>query len=139
MKFSRQRQAIWDDIKDRKDHPTAEAVYLSVKTAYPNISLGTVYRNLMLMRDMGMLRTVDVGDGVIHFDPNTSDHNHFLCVSCGRVLDIDDGMDAEAVKASASSRFAGKIEGFSAYFYGLCPDCLSKMEDGSASDVGSDT
>lgn len=121
-KFSRQRQAIWDFIKDRTDHPTAEAVYLGVKSACPNISLGTVYRNLMLMRDTGMIQTVEVGDGVIHFDPNTTDHNHFICTNCGKVIDIDGG-DVEAIKQEAAAHFTGRIQGYSAYFYGLCPDC----------------
>ena len=121
-KFSRQREAIWNYLKDRKDHPTAESVYLAVRQDCTNISLGTVYRNLMLLKDTGMIRTVDVGDGVIHFDPNTSEHDHFICVNCGRVIDIEGG-DTEAIKAEAAKNFAGRIQGYSAYFSGLCPDC----------------
>ncbi|MDD5940415.1 MAG: transcriptional repressor, partial [Lachnospiraceae bacterium] len=79
IKYSRQREAIWDYLKDRKDHPTADDIYIAVRKDFPNISLGTVYRNIMLMKNMGRIRTVDVGDGIIHFDPNTSEHDHFIC------------------------------------------------------------
>ena len=69
LKYSRQRQAVWDFIQTRSDHPTASIVYEEVRRMYPNISLGTVYRNLMLLRDMGKIGTVDIGDNAVHFDP----------------------------------------------------------------------
>ena len=125
LKYSKQRQAVWDFLKDRKDHPTADVIYNGVREEYPNISLGTVYRNLMVLRDLGKVRTVEVGDGVIHFDPNVSEHDHFICTRCGRVLDID-GVDDQKVKAAAAAHFSGTIEGYSAYFYGICGDCLHK-------------
>lgn len=116
-------------MKDRTDHPTAESVYTSVKKDFPNISLGTVYRNLMLMRDTGKLNTVDVGDGVIHFDPNTSEHSHFVCTDCGRIIDLP-GVDMAAIKAGAQMKFRGKIEGCQTCFYGLCEDCMKKKSEG---------
>lgn len=127
-KFSRQRQAIWINLKDRRDHPTAEEIYNSVRQQYPNISLGTVYRNLMHFREEGLIRTVEVGDGVIHFDPDTSEHDHFICTSCGRVTDIR-GIDSEKIRAAASRNFSGEIRGYSTYFYGLCEDCANSRKN----------
>ena len=109
LKYSRQRTAIWDYIKDRKDHPTADMVYEGVRKDYPKISLGTVYRNLMLMKDIGKIRTVEVGDGAIHFDPNVSEHDHFICSCCGKVIDID---------VEDIARIA--------FFYGICEECIAK-------------
>lgn len=137
LKHSKQRDAIYEFLKGRKDHPTADAVYMGVREKYPNISLGTVYRNLMLLRDTGMLQTVDVGDGVIHFDADTSEHNHFVCVRCGCVQDLS--MDSiDGVIDIAARNFSGKITGYSAYFYGLCSKCLQEENgipsENSASD-----
>lgn len=125
LKYSRQRAAIWDYIKDRKDHPTADMVYEGVRKDYPKISLGTVYRNLMLMKDIGKIRTVEVGDGAIHFDPNVSEHDHFICSCCGKVIDID-GEDIARIKELASRNFGGRIDGYSAFFYGICEECIAK-------------
>lgn len=125
LKYSRQRTAIWDYIKDRKDHPTADMVYEGVRKDYPKISLGTVYRNLMLMKDIGKVRTVEVGDGAIHFDPNVSEHDHFICSCCGKVIDID-GEDIARIKELASRSFGGRIDGYSAFFYGICEECITK-------------
>ena len=125
LKYSRQRTAIWDYIKDRKDHPTADMVYEGVRKDYPKISLGTVYRNLMLMKDIGKIRTVEVGDGAIHFDPNVSEHDHFICSCCGKVIDID-GEDIARIKELASRNFGGRIDGYSAFFYGICEECIGK-------------
>jgi len=125
LKYSRQRAAIWDYIKDRKDHPTADMVYEGVRKDYPKISLGTVYRNLMLMKDIGKIRTVEVGDGAIHFDPNVSEHDHFICSCCGKVIDID-VEDIARIKELASRNFGGRIDGYSAFFYGICEECIAK-------------
>ena len=125
LKYSRQRTAIWDYIKDRKDHTTADMVYEGVRKDYPKISLGTVYRNLMLMKDIGKVRTVEVGDGAIHFDPNVSEHDHFICSCCGKVIDID-GEDIARIKELASRNFGGRIDGYSAFFYGMCEECIAK-------------
>ena len=78
LKYSRQREVIKDFLCTRKDHPTADVVYMNVRQQFPNISLGTVYRNLTLLSDMGEIIRLRVGDGVDHFDADTSPHNHFV-------------------------------------------------------------
>ena len=129
MKHSRQRDAIWNFIKDSTEHPDAETVYLGVRESYPNISIGTVYRNLMLLTKIGRLRIVDIGDSVLHFDPNLTEHDHFICKKCGRILDLDTGSDHAQIRRRAAGNFGGRIEGYSAYFYGICEKCL--QSDGS--------
>ena len=85
LKYSRQREAIKENLMSRRDHPTADAVYLSIREEYPNISLGTVYRNLQLLTELGELQKIRVGDGLDHFDADTSTHYHFYCNKCGAV------------------------------------------------------
>ena len=122
LKYSRQREAIKSFLMTRKDHPTADVVYENVRKEFPNISLGTVYRNLTLLSDMGELLRLRVGDGMDHFDADTSPHYHFICQDCGRVIDLD--MDSlEAIDNIAGANFGGQIKGHVTYFYGSCEDC----------------
>lgn len=122
VKYSRQREVIKDFLCTRKDHPTADMVYMNVRQQYPNISLGTVYRNLTLLTERGEIRKISVGDGVDHFDADTAPHNHFICKRCGSVIDLE--MDSiEHISESARQNFDGHIEGHVTYFYGLCGDC----------------
>ena len=82
-KYSRQRESIKDFLATRKDHPTADMVYQNVRRQNPNISLGTVYRNLTLLAESGEINRLNMGDGVDHFDADTSPHYHLLCTKCG--------------------------------------------------------
>ena len=89
LKYSRAREAILSFLKTRKDHPTADVIYENVRQQYPKVSLGTIYRNLSLLADTGQIAKLTFGDGREHFDWDARPHNHFVCRSCGAVLDID--------------------------------------------------
>lgn len=107
----------------RKDHPTADTVYMNVRRQNPNISLGTVYRNLTLLADIGEINRLRVGDGVDHFDADTSPHYHFVCSECGGVTDLR--MDSiEKITEIAGAGFDGHIAGHVTYFYGTCGNCI---------------
>lgn len=122
LKYSRQREVIKDFLHTRKDHPTADVVYSNVRQQYPNISLGTVYRNLTLLSEMGEIQRLRVGDGVDHFDADTSPHNHFICTECGSVIDLM-MEDISRINEVAGRSFDGRIDGHVTYFYGLCGNC----------------
>ena len=127
LKYSRQREAIKAFLCTRKDHPTADVVYLNVSKEYPNISLGTVYRNLTLLADMGEIRRLRVGDGQDHFDYDTSLHYHFVCDQCGKVMDLE--MDSiEKINEIAGINFDGKITGHITYFHGSCGECMQEND-----------
>ena len=122
LKHSRQRDAIYDFLMTRKDHPTADVVYSHLRQDFPNISLGTVYRNLTLLSEIGQIRRLHLGDGVDHFDADISPHYHFLCSECGCVIDLKmDNIDY--INQLADVGFDGQIAGNITYFYGLCPKC----------------
>lgn len=128
LKHSKQRDMIMDFLMTRKDHPTADVVYLNVREKNPNISLGTVYRNLTLLADIGEIRRLRVGDGVDHFDADVSPHYHFVCKNCGCVLDLE--MESvEGIVKKAAAHFPGRIDGHMTHFYGLCEDCLEKESE----------
>lgn len=124
MKFSRQRAAILSFLESRKDHPTAELVYTNVKLEYPNISLGTVYRNLNQLAEAGMITKYHFGDlGIDHFDFNTNPHHHFVCTSCNAVIDLEMD-DISHINDIAAKNFDGLIQGHQVYFCGLCKKCV---------------
>lgn len=121
-KFSKQRQAIIDYLCSTTEHPTAETVYTNVRISYPNVSLGTVYRNLNLLAEEGEILRLTCGDGSDRFDGNPKPHYHFLCTSCGRVLDLV--MESlNHIDILAAAGFAGTIEGHTVLFHGKCPVC----------------
>ena len=122
-KYSRQRECILKKLQSRRDHPTADMVYESVQVEEPNISLGTVYRNLSFLTENGQILKISTGIGPDHFDGFTEAHNHFVCRKCGRVLDLDYVAD-EKIIAYASKNFNGEIKGYDLQFYGTCEDCL---------------
>ncbi len=122
LKYSRQREVIKDFLINRKDHPTADTVYMNVREQYPNISLGTVYRNLTLLADLGEIQRLRVGDGVDHFDADVSPHYHFVCTECGSVIDLE--MESiDHIIDIAGMNFDGHITGHVTYFYGICGNC----------------
>lgn len=128
IKHSRQRDAIKNFLMSRKDHPTAEVVYSHVIKEFPNISLGTVYRNLSFLVENGQAIKVPCNDGSVHFDGNVMPHYHFQCVECGAVIDLDfDGTtESHQFCNAASQGFGGQIDGNVTFFYGKCPDCVKK-------------
>lgn len=123
MKYSRQRELIKEYLASTTSHPTADKVYDEIRKAIPNISLGTVYRNLNQLAEAGEILKISCGDSCDHFDGNPLPHYHFICRKCGSVLDLE--MESiDFINISANKAFEGSIEGSVTYFYGLCPLCV---------------
>ena len=122
MKYSRQRESILKCLRSTKCHPTAETVYQNILAENPNISLGTVYRNLTLLTELGEIRKITSFDGPDRFDGNTMPHYHFICRKCGTVADLE--MDSLThIDLLAAHNFPGIIEGHITHFYGKCANC----------------
>jgi Fur family peroxide stress response transcriptional regulator len=121
-KFSRQREAIKEYLSHTKEHPTADTVYTNIRSIYPHVSLGTVYRNLNLLAEQGEVMKLNCSDGVVRFDGNPEPHYHFICSKCGSVLDLN--MDSiDHINDMAGKDFKGRIEGHTIIFHGNCPEC----------------
>lgn len=130
-KFSRQRESIKSYLASTKEHPTADMIYMHIRNIYPNISLGTVYRNLNLLVEQGEIIKVSHGSGSDRFDSNSKPHYHFICTKCSCVEDImipDETLQELYKVASNSEGFEGKIEGNDTFFYGLCKNCKDAQE-----------
>ena len=121
LKYSRQREAIKTYLEGRTDHPTADMVYTAIREIYPNISLGTVYRNLTLLAQQGEILKISCGESSDRFDAKTMPHYHFICEECGQVEDLMD-IDTNAINKLAEMNFDGEVLGHQLYFYGRCKE-----------------
>ncbi len=123
-KRSRQRERILAVLKSTRSHPTASWVYAQVKPDFPALSLGTVYRNLNILREQGLIQILQSGGNFDRFDAITSPHYHFVCLNCGRVEDLDLPIDPNLDQRIAAQ--TGRlVSGHRLCFYGFCPDCAS--------------
>jgi len=118
--YSRQREAIKRVLCSTDTHPTARQVYEMVRQEIPNISLGTVYRNLAALSDSGDILGITVGDGSEHFDGDKRPHIHLHCRKCGNIADAPLTSDAP-IKAAAKAGFVPDSEVY--VVYGVCAEC----------------
>lgn len=125
-KHFRKREAILSCLRQTNTHPSAEWVHAQLKAEYPDISLGTVYRNLAYFKESGAIISLDTVDGVERFDANTAPHVHFICTGCGRVQDLMEMTVPEALSETAGACCGGKVESCQLTFTGLCADCSHK-------------
>lgn len=123
--FSRQREAILNVLHSTDVHPTAGWVYERVRETIPNISLGTVYRNLAELTRSGEILSLSVGDGYEHYDGNSAPHAHLHCRICGSIEDAE----LESNSLADAARCRGFTPDTSVYIaYGVCAECNSKKE-----------
>ena len=124
-RLTTQRQIILEELAKVKTHPTASELYEMVRKRLPRIGLGTVYRNLELMAEKGMILKLEVGGAQKRFDATTETHYHIRCVVCGRVDDLDMPVSKELVQ-EAQKRSNYKILSHHVEFTGICADCQKR-------------
>lgn len=123
---SRKRQAILDYLRAVDEHPTAEMVYNRLKPDYPELSLGTVYRNLSVLEEDGLVISVGNVNGQERYDARVEPHAHFVCGSCHRVSDVFLNDETDRLLGEVNGRSACKATSYTLTFYGLCADCCQK-------------
>ena len=122
--YSRKREAILQTLRATKMHPTAEWVYQHLKTAFPDLSMGTVYRNLSLFKQEGLIASVGIVNGQERFDGNITPHTHFVCLNCGIVQDSGPFPTEEV--ARVSQKYGVTVLTEQVLYYGYCSDCEEK-------------
>ena len=135
LRNTRQRAVILEELRKTRTHPTADELYRRVRRRLPRISLGTVYRNLELLSERGVIRKLELGGSQRRYDGDTEHHCHVRCVACGRVDDIDcrsPGRIAEAF----TDKSGYKILGHRFELFGLCPACQGKKRRAGAEGRG---
>lgn len=121
---SKKRDAILECIRQTKCHPSAEWIYTQLKPEHPDLSLGTVYRNLALFRESGEVVSVGTVNGVERLDACVTPHAHFICENCEAVLDID--LPTDELQTDLGEQYGFEIHRSEMLFRGLCRDCCQK-------------
>ncbi len=124
FRMTSQRQVILKELRAVTTHPTADEVYIMVRRVHPHISLGTVYRNLEILTDMGLVQKLECAGNQRRYDGNPERHHHIRCTGCGIVRDVDSGA------VSSFSFLPERIPGFQVLdtrflFFGVCDDCCT--------------
>ena len=125
IRLTTQRQVILEELGKVKTHPTASEVYEMVRKRLPRIGLGTVYRNLELMAESGMILKLEVGGTQKRFDADTSTHYHIRCCLCGKVDDIQVPVQ-EAVNSIAAHVCEYTVLSHHIEFTGICSSCQGR-------------
>jgi len=127
MRLTTQRQIILEELGKVTSHPTASDVYDMVRKRLPRIGLGTVYRNLELMAESGIILKLEVGGTQKRFDATVESHYHIRCSVCGKVDDIDIEVQEE-INETAAKSCNYKILGHHIEFSGICDDCQAEEQ-----------
>ncbi len=123
-----QRLAILKILAGSTAHPSVEAIYEEVKGDFPTTSLATVYKTLVLMKDLNQVMEISIGDGSNRYDGNQPfPHPHLICVKCKKIIDFEpDPLDSVVIKVAKKTGY--KIISHRLDFFGICPDCQAESE-----------
>ena len=125
---TKQRKAILDFLKTTRSHPTADQVYDSVRKIIPSISKGTVYRNLQVLIDSGIVSVLDIRGTLSRYEVRQAAHYHFRCEGCGRVVDLDLPVDP-GLDDRVSKRTGFVVSGHQTEFRGWCASCRQPSQN----------
>lgn len=123
-KYSYKREEIYRVIRSTKEHPSAEWIYMQLKPKIPDLSIGTVYRNLATFKSEGVVASVGVVNGQERFDGNTAPHTHFVCESCGSVIDVPTIQCDKSASERILREYGAEVAECKLSFHGKCKDCL---------------
>lgn len=133
LRFTQPRKIILDVLDGTTDHLSAEDIFMKVHPTYPNIGLTTVYRNLEVLEEMGIIGKFHFGDGrhryeLVQSPKKPGHHHHLICTGCKQIIDYDDFVDKEVeflekVELALSLRHDFQITGHMIQFYGICRTC----------------
>lgn len=127
QRHSGKRDAILCNLRARKDHPTADMIYADMREIYPDISLGTVYRNLSDLCSSGLI--IKIGsEGSERYDGDISYHTHFFCNECGGVADVFSALTLSG-KEEAEKETGGRLDSVNISLRGVCKNCLQKSKN----------
>jgi Fur family transcriptional regulator, peroxide stress response regulator len=127
VRITPQRHAILEYLIHSMAHPTADDIYKALEGKFPNMSVATVYNNLRVFREVGLVKELTYGDASSRFDYVTSDHYHVICDECGKIVDFHyPGLDEVEQLASHVTGF--KVRNHRMEIYGTCDNCSANKE-----------
>lgn len=126
MRYSHQRELILKEVGRRQDYPTAEQICTSLRSECPRLSLGTVYRDLNTLVEVGMIRRVSIPGKADCFDGRTDIHENFYCRTCGRVLGFS--VPADQMRKILDGGSENQVEDYMLTVFGTCKECSKKVK-----------
>lgn len=121
MNYSKQRETMLNILRSTKSHPTANEIYVEMRKNNPKISLGTVYRNLAMLTEMGIILRLDTEHDSVHYDGCVAPHYHFVCNDCKRVVDLD--IEPIDLNKQINEKYGCNVSSHTLIFYGTCSKC----------------
>ena len=128
-RLTQQREVVLEEVRKAYHHPTADEIYENVRKKLPHISLGTVYRNLDVLAEFGLIKKIEPDFPQMRFDGNTKEHYHITCLSCGKIEDAPfepSGRSLENLENALGNLTKYGIFGHKLEFIGLCSACREK-------------
>ncbi|MDJ0720868.1 MAG: transcriptional repressor [Desulfobacterales bacterium] len=122
LRMTRQRQGILEELRKDNNHPSADELFGRVRKQMPRISLGTVYRNLEILSELGEIQTIQMAGSLKRFDGVAENHYHIRCVNCDRLIDAPVQV-SKALENAVQVRTDFRILGHQVEFTGICPEC----------------
>lgn len=120
LKLTPQRMAILEFLDGNCEHPAVEDIYKEIKKKFPMLSLATVYKNLDVLKENGLVRELTIDAERKHFDPDTHPHHHLICINCKKIVDIDSDIPIEIPDEQKASF---EVTESHITFFGVCPEC----------------
>lgn len=126
VRITPQRHAILEYLIQSMSHPTADDIYKSLESKFPNMSVATVYNNLRVFREVGLVKELTYGDASSRFDFVTTDHYHIICEKCEKIVDFHyPGLDEVEQLAAHVTGF--EVGTHRMEIYGVCPECQNRQ------------
>jgi Fur family transcriptional regulator, peroxide stress response regulator len=122
---SKQRERILALLRSTDSHPTANWLFGRLKREFPNLSMGTIYRNIGILVQQGLIDRIAFGSTFDRLDANVSEHYHFVCERCAAIIDLEVPVERSLDKRVPTSE-GFQVHGHAVEFYGLCPKCAKK-------------
>ncbi|UOQ46522.1 peroxide-responsive transcriptional repressor PerR [Halobacillus salinarum] len=125
VRITPQRHAVLEYLLNSMTHPTADEIYKALESKFPNMSVATVYNNLRVFREIGLVRELTYGDSSSRFDCNTTDHYHIICETCGKIVDFH-YPSLNEVESLAEQVTGFDVSHHRMEVYGTCSQCKNK-------------
>lgn len=128
VRITPQRYAVLEYLLTSMSHPTADEIYKALEDRFPNMSVATVYNNLRVLKNIGLVKELTYGDDSSRFDCNLTEHYHVMCETCGDIVDFD-YPPLDEVEAFAEKMTGFKVSHHRMELYGECPKCQAAKEE----------
>lgn len=125
-RLTRQRQVVLEELASVDTHPRADQIYQMVRRRIPNVSFGTIYRNLKTLEELGLISEIQYGTRSSRFDANVASHHHFVCSKCEKIIDVDT-VNMPDFGSTELKQMGFEVQEFQLQLIGLCPSCRKKV------------